>query len=543
MLPDTDSPPCGKADQPRAPTSIQKLSFRLLLLVAVLFGVFTVHRTACLSRKFGDLDVYLRAGWAVRAGICPYDVVCDNAWHYNYPPPYAILMAPLADPPARDVVGLMGGLIDAGSNPTGTGTFAAATALGVCPNPLPPDVGWCVPFVVSAAICYLLNVLALSLGVHLLASALERARGPRGPLDLAGTDQSKLAGADQSKLAGADQSKLAGADQSKLAGADQSKLAGADQSKNERWWALRLVPIWICIVPLGQTLVRGQVNTLVILCICGMLAELIDKRSFRAGLYLAGAISLKIIPGYLLLLPLWLRDRRCLAGTAVGLVCWLGLFPLATIGPARTYDCYARLFQGTVGPALRLGGDSTRIEELIKTTATDNQSFGAVLHNCLHPDPFTRPPEAEPWTRQVHWGLSALLALATLLASGRGELSPARLALLGGALLTLMFLSSPVCHLHYLVMSLPLWMGLLAVTWDRQGWRGPVVSMVAGVAQILFMLGPIVPTLPGVWWARDFGVVTALALLAWGWAFFALLLGRSAAHPGALPVPDVARAT
>ena len=49
----------------------------------------------------GDLDCYLRAAWAVR--MQPdriYDVMEDNGWHYNYPPLFAILMTPLADPPA-----------------------------------------------------------------------------------------------------------------------------------------------------------------------------------------------------------------------------------------------------------------------------------------------------------------------------------------------------------------------------------------------------------------------------------------------------------
>jgi hypothetical protein len=461
------------------------LVFRTLVVVGIVWGVVTVYRTACLSRKMGDLDVYLRAGWAVRVGVNPYDIVCDNAWHYSYPPPYAILMAPLADPPVKDTAFTATQILAA----TPSGPLAVATALATAPNPLPEDTGWYLPFVVSTTICYLLNVLALVAGVHLLASALERARpGASGPPDA------------------------------------------------ERWWWLRLTPIAISVVPIAQTLMRGQVNTLVLFLICGMLAGLIAKQSFRAGLYLGGAIALKIIPGFLLLLPFWLRDRRCLAGTAAGLLLWLGVFPLVTIGPARTLACYDRLFQAAVGPALRLGGDNTRSAELINTTATDNQSFGAVLHAYLYPDRFTRPGEAAPWTRKVHWGIAGLLTLATLLASGRGNPTAARLTLLGGALTTLMILSSPVCHLHYLMLLIPAWMGLMVVHWDRQGWQGPATSTGRLVIPIVVMVGLLLPTLPSLALTRDFGLDTFLALAVWGWAVLAL--ARSTPRPEVTPLAE-----
>lgn len=424
-----------------------------LALGAVLFGVFVVHRTACLSRKTGDLDCYLRAGWAVRAGVNPYDVVCDNNWHYNYPPPYAILMAPLADPPAGEAVRR---------------------------NPVAPDVGWCVPFVVSAAICYLLNIVAFLLGVHLLASALER--------------------------------------------------SGHWTPDAERWWWLRLTPLVVGLVPLGQTVVRGQVNTLVLLCICGLLARLIERRSFRAGLWLAAAIALKVIPGYLLLLPLWLRDRRCLTGTGVGLVAWLVALPLVTLGPTQTLACYERFAQATLGPALRLGGDATRSTELINVTATDSQSFGAVLHNWLHIDRDTRPAEAAPWTRQVHWLLAGSLTVLTLLAPGGGPLSPARLTLLGGALTTVMILSSPVCHLHYLVLTVPLWMGSLALAWERGGAPLPLSRR---LVHLVLLLAPIVPALPGLEITRDLGFVLAVALAGWAYAVAALVRSGPEVAPAA----------
>ena len=38
-----------------------------------------------------------------------------------------------------------------------------------------------------------------------------------------------------------------------------------------------------------------------------------------------------------------------------------------------------------------------------------------------------------------------------------------------GTLLLIMLLLSPVCHTHYFALAVPLLMGLLALSWDRQG--------------------------------------------------------------------------
>ncbi len=110
----------------------------LLLLTAVGFGVLVELRTAFFKRRMGDLNVYARAAWAVRTGHDPYDVTDNNSWHYSYPPLFAILMAPLADPPR------------------GVHT---------------PGV---LPYAWTAGIWYVFNLLCLGLAVHWLAGALER---------------------------------------------------------------------------------------------------------------------------------------------------------------------------------------------------------------------------------------------------------------------------------------------------------------------------------------------------------------------------------
>src|SRR5438132_9514831 len=109
-----------------------------MVVGCVVFGCLVEYRSAFLSRRMGDLGCYLRGAWAVRVDGELYDVQDDNHWHYNYPPLLAILMAPLADPPA-------------GADHTNM-----------------------VPYAASVAIWYVFSVLCLMAAVHLLASAIER---------------------------------------------------------------------------------------------------------------------------------------------------------------------------------------------------------------------------------------------------------------------------------------------------------------------------------------------------------------------------------
>jgi len=105
----------------------------------VLYGALVVQKSALLDRPMGDLGVYLRAGWAVRADPDHlYDHTDQNGWHYSYPPLFAILMEPL----------------------------------GEAPQPGGADL---TRFAVAVGIFYIVNVCCLLLAVHVLASALEAA--------------------------------------------------------------------------------------------------------------------------------------------------------------------------------------------------------------------------------------------------------------------------------------------------------------------------------------------------------------------------------
>ncbi len=224
--------------------SVQRLSrgerFALFLLVAFLvgFGVFVEIRVAMTQKRRVDLDVCLRAAWAVRNGENPYRVTNEQGWHYNYPPLLAILLVPLAEPPPE-------------ADRSGT-----------------------VPFLAALAIWNAFSLFCLAVGVHCLGRALEQTL----PDPVVSTQPCGCRG----------------------------------------WWALRALPVWACLPMIGVTLSRAQVNLLLLVLLCATAAAAVRGRRFQAGLWLAGAICLKIIPAYLLVYPLLKRDWRWLAGCAWG---------------------------------------------------------------------------------------------------------------------------------------------------------------------------------------------------------------------------------
>ena len=87
----------------------------------------------------------------------------------------------------------------------------------------------------------------------------------------------------------------------------------------------------------------------------------------------------------------------------------------------------------------------------------------ATLHNTLHLDRATRPADASPAVAGVSYLLGGLLTAVTLWAGGwRRRLQGPDVPLYFGALILVMLLLCPVCHLHYFSMAVPLVMGLLA---------------------------------------------------------------------------------
>jgi hypothetical protein len=332
------------------------------------------------------------------------------------------------------------------------------------------DASGMVPFAVSAAVWYVFSVLCLLLAVLWLAGALERAsadpavRGqPRGCW---------------------------------------------------RWWALRIMPVVICLPPIAHTLMRGQSNLLLLALLCGMAAATLRGRRWLSGLCLAGAICLKVYPAFLLLYPAWRRDTRCLAGCAVGLLAGLVVIPAAVFGPDRAVTYYREWAEVLVGPALGVGEDQSRAKELIEVTATDSQSLLATLHNTLHLDRATRPGQASAAVRLASLLAGGLLTLAPLLVARRrrGEGGAGAVIFLGALVLNMLLLC-PVCHLHYFCLALPLVMGMLALSWEGAPTPGLGVGWVSLLA--VNVVANALPLFPGLELLRDAGLAMYAALLLW----------------------------
>ena len=279
-------------------------------------------------------------------------------------------------------------------------------------------------------------------------------------------------------------------------------------ANRRRWWALRMFPVLACLVPVGHTLMRGQVNMIVLLLFCGMAAGMLKGQGLGSGLCLAGAICIKLFPAFLLIFPLWQRNWRCLAGCALGLFVGIVVIPLAVFGPAKTLALYQQYTEVLIRPALGTGSDTSRAHELTSGGAADSQSFQAMLRNSLNRDLATRPRQPAGWILGVNYVLGGLLTWLTLWA-GRRKASNVVLPL--GALILLMLFISPVCHLHYFVFSLPLVIALIFQDFqahNRIGWRLKLILVVN-------LMTSIVPNLPWFVFWREVGLATYGAMLLW----------------------------
>jgi hypothetical protein len=416
-------------------------------------------RSAFSDRPHTDLQVYLRAAWAVRSDADLYTVTDDNHWHYHYPPFLAILLTPLADPPPN----------------------AARDGMP--------------PFSLSVAIWYWFSVGCLAWGVHILSRALE---------------------------------------QTSSDGSMRLQPPGG-----MRWRALRFLPVLACLPAIGQTLVRGQVNLLLFAVLCGWVAAAMRGRRWQAGLWLAGAICLKFIPALLVIYPLWKRDLRCLAGCLLGLVIGLGLIPTAVLGPQRTLDYFEEWTDVLLRPALGKGEDHSRATELINVTATDSQAPVALLHNAIHPNRDARPAEASTEVRWAHRLIATALTVLTLLAGGWPRThNPQREGLTLGALIIVMILASPVCHLHYFCLTLPLVLAMQATVLKPEN-TGRRLYIFYGLMWTNILCTAL-PIFPGFDALRDHGLATFGTLLIWASSLVVLGFQKGSREQagGMSPQPD-----
>jgi hypothetical protein len=133
----TEPVACAKGgnDAAQRPNRLETISMIAIAAALVIYLPLLLHRTA---NGLGDVQVFFRAAWAVWTGYPLYQVVDNHGWSYHYPPTFAILMGPFADP-----------------------------------LPGYPAVPWALPFAASVGIFYALSIAAMVLAAHIWAKALE----------------------------------------------------------------------------------------------------------------------------------------------------------------------------------------------------------------------------------------------------------------------------------------------------------------------------------------------------------------------------------
>jgi hypothetical protein len=280
-----------------------------------------------------------------------------------------------------------------------------------------------------------------------------------------------------------------------------------------RWWALRVVPLVICLPGVMRTLSLGQVDLIILGLLCGTAAAAVRGRSWRAGLWLSGAVCLKFLPAFLLLYPLARRDWRWLAGCAAGVAVGWGLVPAAVWGPARAWQEQRRWAEVVVLPGLGLGSDHSRDYDLTSLQAVNSQSLIGVLHNFAYPDHAARPAQAGTAVKGAALLVGAVLVLLTLAGACRRPSGGLTAATALGCLLAILLLLAPVCHPHYLCHWLPLVAALLA--WDMERHANRALSIGLLVVFALNLAGSALTSVPGLEVLRDFGSVAAAGLLLW----------------------------
>lgn len=432
----------------------EKAGLVLLAGVVVGLGALTVVRSAYQSSPKTDFQVYARAAWAVAAGEDPYVHTDNNGWHYVYPPAFAILLRPLADPPAY----------------------------------LPR--GGYLSFGAEVAVWFAIGLLCVVYTVHALAAAV---------------------------------------------------LPGAVRG-SRRWWYARLVPAYVCFGGIGLTLSRGQVNTVLVALVAAGFVAAVRGRRAASGAWLAGAAVLKVIPTFLVLFPIVRCDWRAVAGGVAAAALLLVALPAAVWGVDGMIAANRTVAATVLAPGVAEGGDKRVDGELTGASATYSQSVRGAVNAWIHPDRETRPAEVAPAAKWAHLVSAAVMVGLTLVAARRRLTpEPADQLVFLGCLCTLMMLVTPVSHMHYYAMVLPLVCGL----WLRSlAMRPGAACADRATLAVLVAWGLLtaVPLLPGVVfdWLREcgFGTVPTIGLWAWG---LRAMGRRGVANTNAVPV-DVRRA-
>jgi hypothetical protein len=438
-------------------TRVERIGLALALFFVLLFAANLERRTALRRMPMTDLGVFSCAAWAVWSGDNLYTISDWHGWHYQYPPTMAILFTPLAHPLPAPLPALAPGeQRNQANTPWGHDAGRGqSNRYGFHKDNM--------RFFYIVAAWYAVSIFLFLFSAHALACVLE--------------------------------------------GTTLLTPPPVEQKARRRWWALRWWPLLICAGSVGTELSRGQVDVLMLAAVAFGLYMAAARKEITAGLLFAFPATVKLVPPFLLLYPIWRRRWRMVAGVVLGLVLALLVLPVAAMGPKRTSELYRVWVEVLAKPALGHGTNTSRARELTGMGSTDNQSLLAFIHNWrFHSLPHKeRPVEAAAAERYTAYTVGALMLVGILFAAGtRRQDSSRELVFTNGLLVALSLVASPIVHNFYFLMMLPLVAALLErglggeIRVHDWNWLSPL---------LIFMVIDLAARLPGIGpWLRAAGL-------------------------------------
>ena len=334
-----------------------------------------------------------------------------------------------------------------------------------------PRPAWALPFAAAVVVWYLINAACLMLALHVWANLLERYR----PLK-----------------------------------ARPGFLQGA--------WALRVGPLFALLPFLGDGLARGQPTPVLLLLVVVFFALYLEERIAAAAFAFALAVTIKLFPLVLAILPFMRRDWKFMAWAAVwGVVLLIGL-PLIFLGPTATLDLYRVMFSDHLAGIVS-GSMSPQIAAQVSPGANSSIGVGAVAARIAAGTAFYSTPLPH-WASALQF-LFNVAVVVTVVVLGRGgfwvwrSAQPAAsypLLVAGAVLFAAIPLMISFAGPQYVTSAVPLIGVLIIEAWRRAGEE--VVNGVMIGWSVIAWLSMIALDMP--WnWLKLIGPMTwALLLLA-----------------------------
>jgi hypothetical protein len=348
-----------------------------------------------------------------------------------------------------------------------------ALFMGLFANPLPghPRPSWALPFPAAVTVWYLVNAACLLLAVHVWANAIERFR----PIV-------------------------------------------AREGFLQRAWALRLCPLFALLPFIGDGLVRGQPAPLLLLLVVLFFVLYVEGRIALAAFAFALAVTVKLFPLLLAVLPFVRRDWKFIVWAAAWGCVLLLVLPAICLGPMTTWSLYHALLSEHLAGIVS-GAMSNKIASEVSPGGFSSIGVGALVARIAAGEAFYSAP-LPSWASAIQFAFNAAVVLAVLIL-GRGKFWELRdpqppngypFLVAGAVLFAAMPLMISFAGPQYATYALPLMAVFLIEAWQRLGREVLTPSMVAWtVAAWLSMIALEVP-----WnWLKLAGPMTiALLLLA-----------------------------